>query len=106
MQCGTQIDRSPNDVFIAFHAPWCQHCQMMMPLLAKLAHTLESEDIDIVKYDATANDAPKVGFRGGGIGKINHVQNLQYFHVSSYPTIYFLKKHDKGSHIEMMAGRI
>ena len=30
---------------------------------------------------------------------INYVSNLQYFHVSSYPTIYFLKKHDKGSHI-------
>ena len=50
-------------MFIAFHAPWCQHCQMMMPLLAKLAHTLESEDIDIVKYDATTNDAPKVGWK-------------------------------------------
>ena len=50
---------------------------MLMPVLTKLANTLEAENIDIVKYDATANDSPK------------------YYKVEGFPTIYFLNKNDK-----------
>ena len=82
-----EVVQSPNDVLIAFHAPWCQHCQMLMPVLTKLANTLEAEDVDIVKYDATANDPPK------------------YFKVEGFPTIYFLNKNDKTRPIRFNAAR-
>jgi len=82
-----EVHKAQHDVLIAFHAPWCQHCQMLMPVLKKLAHSLEAEEIDVVIYDATANDPPK------------------YFSVEGFPTIYFLQKNDKTRPILYNAAR-
>ena len=82
-----EVMRSENDTLIAFHAPWCQHCQMLMPVLTKLSLTLQAEDVDIVKYDAVANDIPK------------------HFTVQGYPTIYLLTRQDLTSPILFNAPR-
>ena len=82
-----EVVSSENDTLIAFHAPWCQHCQMLMPVLTKLSLTLLAEEVDVVKYDAVANDIPR------------------YFNVQGYPTIYLLTKHGKTSPILFNAPR-
>ncbi|XP_023330414.1 protein disulfide-isomerase A4 [Eurytemora carolleeae] len=65
------------DVLLVFYAPWCYHCTALMPVLTKLAKTLEEEDISIVKYDATVNDVPKL------------------FPLDGFPTIYLIRKDEK-----------
>ena len=82
-----EVMMSENDTLIAFHAPWCQHCQMLMPVLSKLSLTLEAEDVNIVKYDAVANDIPR------------------YFTVQGYPTIYLLTTQQRSSPILFNAPR-
>ena len=82
-----EVVTSENDTLIAFHAPWCQHCQMLMPVLRKLSLTLQAEEVDVVKYDAVANDVPR------------------YFTVQGYPTIYLLTKQGKTSPILFNAPR-
>ena len=52
-----------------------------------IAPLLQAEDVDIVKYDAVANDVP------------------QYFTVQGYPTIYLLTSQHKTSPILFNAPR-
>ncbi|KAI3384264.1 hypothetical protein SNEBB_010751 [Seison nebaliae] len=53
------VTNSKRDVLIKFYAPWCGHCKSMAPAYDELADKLRDEDVDIVKYDATANRLPK-----------------------------------------------
>ena len=49
-----EVGRSENDTLIAFHAPWCHHCQMLMPVLSKLALTLQAS-LDALVYLSVLN---------------------------------------------------
>ena len=83
----TDIVNEDKDALITFHAPWCSHCKMLMPVLKKLAVSLKLEEVNIVKFDAVSNDIPK------------------YFSVDGFPTIYFLQKNDKTQPILFNAPR-
>ena len=40
-----EVIKHDRDVLIVFHAPWCNHCKMLMPILKKLAATLKVLEI-------------------------------------------------------------
>jgi thioredoxin 1 len=52
-------------VFLDFHAPWCGPCQMMGPLVEKLAGEYKGK-VKILKYDVQAKQkyAEKYGIQG------------------------------------------
>lgn len=52
-------------VLVEFYAPWCGHCQELVPQWAAAATALKG-DVSLVKIDATTNDelASKYGVKG------------------------------------------
>ncbi|RZB39046.1 Thioredoxin 6 domain containing protein [Asbolus verrucosus] len=74
------------DTLIQFYAPWCGHSQKFSAVYKELGAKLRSEDVAVVKMDATENDVPPE------------------FPVSAYPTVYWLPKDDK-THPILYIGR-
>ena len=48
-----EVAARDRDTLVPFHAPWCGHCKMMMPVLAKLAAALQ-----VTPHVSTANKMP------------------------------------------------
>ena len=63
------------NVFVAFYAPWCGHCQKLLPELEKVAEILSKENIIVAKVDAT---------------KEKNLSNK--YKIVSYPTLRFFKE--------------
>lgn len=70
------VTKNNKDVFLAFTSPWCSHCKQLEPVLEELAKIMASEDVEIVKMDATNNDIPPP------------------YKVTGYPTIYWVPKEE------------
>ena len=49
-----EVTARDRDTLVTFHAPWCGHCKMMMPVLAKLAAALQVT----LTSDSTDNKLP------------------------------------------------
>ncbi|XP_049882601.1 protein disulfide-isomerase A3 [Pectinophora gossypiella] len=82
------VTESGRDALIEFYAPWCGHCQKLMPVWEELGDKLKNEDVDIIKMDATANDWPK-----------------SQFEVSGFPTIYWKPKDTSQKPVRYNGGR-
>jgi protein disulfide-isomerase A1 len=63
------------NVFVAFYAPWCGHCQKLLPELEKVAEILSKENIIVAKVDAT---------------KEKNLSNK--YKIVSYPILKFFKE--------------
>lgn len=74
------VINSGKDTFVEFYAPWCTHCKALEPVMDELATKMLGEDIDIVKFDATANDIPPG------------------FELKGYPTFFWMAKEAKMPH--------
>ncbi|ALC40739.1 ERp60 [Drosophila busckii] len=75
------------DTLVEFYAPWCGHCKKLTPIYDELAEKLQSEEVAIVKMDATANDVPPE------------------FNVRGFPTLFWLPKDAKHKPVSYNAGR-
>jgi thioredoxin-like negative regulator of GroEL len=66
------------DVLVMFHSPKCQHCQLFMPIMDKVAEFLNlgTDDIILAKIDGTVND-------------------VKGHDVNSFPTIKFFPRNNK-----------
>merc|ERR1712203_1237263 len=71
------VTKSKKDVLIEFYAPWCGHCKSLAPKYDELGEKMASEEVEIVKMDATANDVPPA------------------YSVSGFPTLYWLPSDTK-----------
>jgi len=53
------------DVLVKYYAPWCGHCQKLVPHWEKLGeHVKDIENLVIAKYDATTNENDEVQVEG------------------------------------------
>ncbi|XP_012062004.1 PREDICTED: protein disulfide-isomerase A3 [Atta cephalotes] len=75
------------DTLIEFYAPWCGHCKKLAPVFDELGDKLVDEDIEIVKFDATANDVPAP------------------YEVRGFPTLYWAPKDAKDNPVRYEGGR-
>eukprot|EP01120_Amphizonella_sp_Union-15-10_P013097 TRINITY_DN6028_c0_g2_i1.p1 TRINITY_DN6028_c0_g2~~TRINITY_DN6028_c0_g2_i1.p1 ORF type:complete len:485 (-),score=112.50 TRINITY_DN6028_c0_g2_i1:28-1482(-) len=66
------------DVLVEFYAPWCGHCQKLVPIYEQLGAKFKSfPNVVISKIDATANSFPR---------ELN---------IRGFPTLLFFKSNDK-----------
>lgn len=76
------VNNNGKDTLIEFYAPWCGHCKKLAPVYDQLGEKMADEDVEIVKFDATANDVPAS------------------YNVRGFPTLYWAPKNSKDSPIE------
>ncbi|CAK9799830.1 Protein disulfide-isomerase A3 [Anthophora plagiata] len=81
------VTNNGKDTLIEFYAPWCGHCKKLAPVYDELGDKLANEDVEIVKFDATANDVP-----------------VQY-EVRGFPTLFWVPKDSKNNPIKYEGGR-
>ncbi|KAH6555073.1 hypothetical protein KP509_1Z283800 [Ceratopteris richardii] len=69
----SMVLQSSKNVLLELYAPWCSHCQELLPVLEEVSRSLEATDPDVLIYkmDAIANDVPDSRFQ-----------------VKDFPTIY------------------
>lgn len=81
------VTNNDKDTLIEFYAPWCGHCKKLAPIYDELGEKLANEDVEIVKFDATANDVPAP------------------YEVRGFPTLYWAPKNSKNSPVKYEGGR-
>ncbi|XP_058790201.1 protein disulfide-isomerase A3-like [Phymastichus coffea] len=81
------VTNNPKDILIEFYAPWCGHCKKLAPIYDELGDKMADEDVEIVKFDATANDVPS------------------NFEVRGFPTLFWVLKDKKDSPVKYEGGR-
>nr|XP_033185197.1 protein disulfide-isomerase A3 [Bombus vancouverensis nearcticus] len=81
------VTNNNKDTLIEFYAPWCGHCKKLAPIYDELGEKLATEDIEIVKFDATANDVPAP------------------YEVRGFPTLYWAPKNSKNNPVKYEGGR-
>lgn len=81
------VTNNEKDTLIEFYAPWCGHCKKLTPVYDELGDKMANEDVEIVKFDATANDVP-----------------LPY-KVGGFPTLYWAPKNAKDNPVKYEGGR-
>ncbi|XP_076246068.1 disulfide-isomerase A3 [Calliopsis andreniformis] len=81
------VTNNDKDVLIEFYAPWCGHCKKLAPIYDELGEKLANEDVEIVKFDATANDVPAP------------------YDVKGFPTLYWTPKNSKNNPVKYEGGR-
>ncbi|KAH6555005.1 hypothetical protein KP509_1Z289700 [Ceratopteris richardii] len=69
----SMVLQSSKNVLLELYAPWCSHCQELLPVLEEVSRSLQATDPDVLIYkmDAIANDVPDSRFQ-----------------VKDFPTIY------------------
>jgi len=75
------------DTLIEFYAPWCGHCKKLAPIYDELGDKLADENVEIVKFDATANDVPTP------------------YEVRGFPTLFWAPKDAKNNPVKYEGGR-
>ncbi|KAL6427249.1 hypothetical protein ACFW04_008684 [Cataglyphis niger] len=81
------VTNNGKDTLIEFYAPWCGHCKKLAPIFDELGDKLADEDVEIVKFDATANDVPAP------------------YEVRGFPTLFWVPKDAKDSPVKYEGGR-
>lgn len=81
------VTNNGKDTLIEFYAPWCGHCKKLTPIYEELGEKLADEDIEIVKFDATANDVPMP------------------YEVAGFPTLFWAPKNAKDKPVKYEGGR-
>lgn len=81
------VTNNGKDTLIEFYAPWCGHCKKLAPVYDELGDKLADEDIEIVKFDATANDVPPP------------------YEVRGFPTLFWAPKDSKDKPVKYEGGR-
>lgn len=71
------VTNSGKDALVEFYAPWCGHCKKLAPVFDELGEKMANEEVEIVKFDATANDVPAG------------------YDVRGFPTLYWVPKDSK-----------
>ncbi|KAG7199756.1 hypothetical protein KM043_000425 [Ampulex compressa] len=81
------VTNNGKDTLIEFYAPWCGHCKKLAPVYDELGDKLADEEVEIVKFDATANDVPVP------------------YEVKGFPTLFWAPKNSKDSPVKYEGGR-
>ncbi|KAG6797316.1 protein disulfide-isomerase A3 [Apis mellifera caucasica] len=81
------VTNNDKDTLIEFYAPWCGHCKKLAPVYDELGEKLANEDVEIIKFDATANDVPGP------------------YEVRGFPTLYWAPKNSKNNPVKYEGGR-
>lgn len=75
------------DTLIEFHSPRCAYCREFAPIFDELGTEMLNEDVEIVKFDAIANETPSA------------------FQLTGYPTFFWLAKASKHKPVQYKGGR-